>query len=319
MFKYSLVFLICFLGSLSAEKSMFGAGDLESSNPYGLTSAEKVIIKNKQILNKNRKIINKVDSSIKELYERVEGLESVSNGDAQKLDKTYKNLNKHIEDFESLKSDLYIQLAKKDEKIKVLEDTIASLNDIIDQNNNNITLLKESLDKVTITLNKINKEYISRKDFKSLLGEIEKSYKPKKSYKSKQKISSGNKITSFKKPKKQLLQDARRYFKKDYFTKALPILEYLIKSNYRPAECNYYVGEIKYYRKKYSDALYFYKTSMMLYDKAKYLPRLLLHSAISFEKTKDYDQAKNFYSTLIEVYPNSSEAKQASKKIKQLN
>ena len=34
--------------------------------------------------------------------------------------------------------------------------------------------------------------------------------------------------------------------------------------------------------------------------KAVYMPSLLLHSAISFEKTKDKENTKSFYSTLID-------------------
>jgi TolA-binding protein len=111
------------------------------------------------------------------------------------------------------------------------------------------------------------------------------------------------------------MAEVRILFKKDHFTKVLPLLEQLVEKNYRPAECNYYIGEIKYYRKKYEDALYYFKTSMMLYDKAKYLPKLLLHSAISFERIGDMTNADNFYTTLIEVYPDTKEAKEASKKI----
>jgi len=113
-----------------------------------------------------------------------------------------------------------------------------------------------------------------------------------------------------------LLSDARKLFKKDNFTQALPIFNKLIKASYRPAECNFYVGEINYYRGNYQDALYHFKISMKLYDKAKYLPKLLLHSAISFEKTGDNENAQNFYTTIVDVFPESSEAKQASKKIK---
>ena len=118
------------------------------------------------------------------------------------------------------------------------------------------------------------------------------------------------------KSNKQLIAEVRVLFKKDYFTKALPILDYLIEKNYKPAECNYYLGEINYYRKRYKDALHYFKTSMMLYDKASYLPKLLLHSAISFDKTGDSENAENFYTTLIEIYPDTPEAKEASKKIK---
>jgi TolA-binding protein len=55
---------------------------------------------------------------------------------------------------------------------------------------------------------------------------------------------------------------------------------------------------------------------MMLYDKAKYLPKLLLHSAISFKKIGDNENAKNFYNTLIEIYPKTKEAKEALRKLK---
>ncbi len=316
MIKYGFLIFGCFLTLVYAERSVFGAGDLNSPAPYGLTPAEKVIIKNKQILSKNQKKINKVDSSLKELYERIDGLESVSTGDSQKVHKAILSLNKLKTEFKNFQADISLEMEKKDAKIQNLENKIALLTSNIEQNNKNITLLQTSLEKATAIINTINESFVTRKDFKNLLTEIDKTNK--KTYRTKSKSISNSSSKKYTKSKKLLIQDARKLFKKSYFTKALPILEYLIKTNYRPAECNYYVGEIKYYRKKYSDALYFYKTSMMLYDRAKYLPRLLLHSAIAFEKTKDYAQAKNFYSTLIEVYPDSSEAKKASKKIKKL-
>lgn len=57
---------------------------------------------------------------------------------------------------------------------------------------------------------------------------------------------------------------------------------------------------------------------MMLYDEAQYIPKLLLHSAISFEKTKDKDNAINFYGTLVDAYPETEEAKVAQKNLKKL-
>merc|ERR1711879_943659 len=114
--------------------------------------------------------------------------------------------------------------------------------------------------------------------------------------------------------KKAMINEAIRLFKKDYFTKAIPIFEELISVNYMPATSNYYLGEIWYYRKKYDDAIRHFKTSAMLHDKASYMPKLLLHSAISFEKTKDFSNAANFYSSLIDIYPDSKEAKTATKK-----
>jgi TolA-binding protein len=45
------------------------------------------------------------------------------------------------------------------------------------------------------------------------------------------------------------------------------------------------------------------------------MPKLLLHSAISFEKLGDVDNASSFYSTLIDVYGDTKEAKIAKKKL----
>ncbi len=105
------------------------------------------------------------------------------------------------------------------------------------------------------------------------------------------------------------LDEAIALFKKDYFTKAIPMFEQLVASNYKPATSNFYLGEIWYYRKKYDDAISYFKTSAMLYDKASYMPKLLLHSAISFEKIKDFNNAATFYNSLIDIYPNSKESK----------
>ena len=117
----------------------------------------------------------------------------------------------------------------------------------------------------------------------------------------------------------ELLEKAKDLFTKDYFTPAIPIFEDLIAKNYKPAESNFYLGEIWYYRKRYNDAINYFKKSALLYDKASYMPKLLLHSAISFENIKDLENAASFYSTLINVYPNSTEAQTANKNLSNLN
>ena len=71
-------------------------------------------------------------------------------------------------------------------------------------------------------------------------------------------------------------------------------------------------------RKKYDVAISHFKKSAMLNDKAAYMPTLLLHSAISFENVKDKDNAKNFYNTLVGLYPDSEESKIAKKNLAKL-
>lgn len=310
MLKQYLILTLLFISILNAqERSMFGAGDLNSPTPYGLSSTEKVIVKNKKALLQNEKRIKRVDSKLHELSERIDGIESIFVGDGKKLNTVYNKFNKHIKTYEEQQRKNQLYQTTNDELFEQYKlDTksnLESLKSLIEQNDRNIKLLKESLDDVVKLVNDINKNHITRKEFNTLLEMIDK--------KSTKKTSSNNKFS--KQSKKKLMAEVRILFKKDYFTKALPIIDYLIEENYRPAECNYYKAEIKYYRKKYKEALSYFKTSMMLYDKAKYLPRLLLHSAISFEKLGDKENAMNFYNTLIEVYPSSNEAKQASQKI----
>lgn len=290
---------------------MFGAGDLESSKPYGLTSAEKVIVKNKKILKKTEKQIKKTDSILSDHSDRIEALESILDSESIKLNKVYLNSNKHFKDFDAFVEKTTFMLNKNSQyqnsnslQVKQLNENIENLQFQIDQDRENIKILKQSFDKMVILMNKINDNFVSKKEFKKLITILDKRAKSKKV-----------KVKS-KKSNKELLSDARKLFKKDNFTKALPIFKQLIKVKHRPAECNYYVGEINYYRGNYQDALYHFKISMKLYDKAKYLPKLLLHSAISFEKTGDNENAQNFYNTLVDVFPKSAEAKEASKKIK---
>jgi TolA-binding protein len=289
------LFLFFITFSYAAEVSVFGAGDLNSPEPYGLTPTEKVIVNNKKSLQKTEKKVNKFDSQIRQINETLNGLESIVEGESQKL-------NKFSREFSQVQSQSEFDREKINENIEALK----SLQVQIEQNTQNIATLKESMDQLVETMNKINKEYVSRNDFKDLLKEIDKKTVVKKS----------TKPAVPKKSKANLMKDVRVWFKKDHFTKAIPVIEYLIAQNYRPAENNYYLGEINYYRKNYKDALHYFKTSMMLYDKAKWLPKLLLHSAISFEELGDTQNAQSFYSTLVDIYPDSSEAKEASKKIK---
>ncbi len=287
---------------LSNEQSMFGAGDLNTPNPYGLTSAEKAIVKNKNILVNNEKKIKRTDVVLQDLEDRIDGIESLLEGDSQKLNKVFLNLKKEMQRAEN---DSQVNKSVQEDNQKLFEMFTNDISDI----RNNINTLKESFDKIVILTNDINKNYVTRKEFNKLIKMLEtKTVKKQK----KPKVSNVSKS----KTPKQLMAEVRVMFKKDYFTKALPILNYLIEKNHRPAECNYYKGDIYYYRKQYKDALHYFKTSMMLYDKAKYLPKLLLHSAVSFEKTGDDANAQNFYTTLVEIYPDTKEAKIASKKIK---
>jgi TolA-binding protein len=308
--------------TLAEEVSVFGAGDLNSKQPYGLNSTEKNILKNRKTLGNIDSKVKNVAVTVESINERIDGLESIYEGDSQKLNQSVIKLNEIIKKVEE-NSTLTEKHSKDIEELKNVSKQILSMQEEFrKENKKNIASLKEAISKLSKRTNAINSTYISEKEFKSNMGQfitraefedlkkslgIKTSKKTTTKSKPKKIVSPSNKAKTF--------EEAKELFKKDYFTKAIPMFEQLIAINYKPATSNFYLGEMWYYRKKYDKAIEYFKTSAMLYDKASYMPKLLLHSAISFEKIKDFSNAANFYSSLIDIYPNSKEAKIAVKNL----
>jgi TolA-binding protein len=327
--KSILFFLFIVVTLYSKEVSVFGAGDLESSAPYGLTKSEKVILKNKKELNRFDQKIGIIKSDVSDISERVDGLESVVDGNSLKIQKHSKSLDDKTKEIEVLKSD--ISFLK--EEIKIITQKQNDLQNSLDSTNLKLEEVQKSTNQAFNKLVvEVEKNYVTKKEFNKLVKFINKQVDEAKKEKlaiqkrreaEKRKAALKRKKAlqkekAKKKSKKELLADAKHYFKKDYFKKAKPIFEFLVENNYRPAESSFYLGEILFYKKDYKGAIGYYKKSMMLYDKAKYIPKLLLHSAISFEKTSDKINAVNFYGTLIDIYPKTKEAQDAKKRLTKL-
>ncbi len=303
------------------EVSAFGAGDLNSKNPYGLNNAEKNILKNKKTLGNIDSKVKDVKLTVESINERIDGLESIYEGDSQKLNDTVLKLNEVIKKVEENST----LTQKNSADIQDLKNITNQILNMQEEYSKNIANLKTALSKLSNTVDKINKSYISEKEFKSNMNQfitrtefeaLKKSLNAKTSKKLEKQTKTKKSLSSA--DKKSMMDEAKQLFKKDHFSKAIPMFEELIAQKYKPAENSFYLGEIWYYRKKYDEAIKYFKESAMLYDKASYMPTLLLHSAISFEKTKDFSNAANFYSSLIDIYPDSKEAKIATKNLSNL-
>ncbi len=109
-----------------------------------------------------------------------------------------------------------------------------------------------------------------------------------------------------------------RLFQKDKYSESKERFSLTLSKGYKPAASSYYLGEIGYYSKKYSDAIFYFKKSAGLNVQASYIDTLLLHTAISLENTGDLSQAKAFYQTIIDDYPEKKSAKIARKKLNNL-
>ncbi|KAB7892642.1 tetratricopeptide repeat protein [Poseidonibacter ostreae] len=330
MNKYILSFLIISTLAGAEEVSVFGAGDLNAKNPYGLNSSEKYILKNQKKLNTLTSKVSDVKLLIDSLNKRIEGLESIYEGDSSKLNSTVLKMNEIIKKVD-LSSDMATKNSTDTEEIKNVSEQLLNMKEETDKEvKKSISTLKRAVSKLSKLVNKINSQYISEDELKTNMNQFVtraefEALKKAVGVKSTSTSATTSTVNVEKKSdeidlsdKSSLSESAKEDFKNRYFTKAIPKFEALVESNYKPAEGNYYLAEMWYVRKKYDLAINHFKKSAILYDQAAYMPTLLLHSAISFEKTKDKENAKSFYSTLIDLYPDSSESKIAKKNLSKL-
>jgi TolA-binding protein len=286
----------------SAEPSAFGAGDISNSSPYGLTSKEKLILQNKIKLKRLLIQNNNQDDNVNSLRERIDGIQSI-------LESLNKNAHSNKLSFKNLKKTIANDFKNIDEYEKRLSELAQANANQIEK----INLLTTELAKAVDT---INKSYIERKEFNNLVDDVNKFkslvLKELKSN-TKSKASVLSKMSNVK-----IKAKAKRYYDKKNYTKSIKYYEHLISKNYEPARGYYMLGEIHYYRKKYEDAIAYFKKSASLYSKASYMPVLMLHTAISMDKKGDISNAKKFYSAVITKYSKGASAKIARKKIKKL-
>ena len=333
MNKYILSFLITSTLAVAQEVSVFGAGDLNAKNPYGLNSSEKHILKNQKKLNSLTSKVSDVKLLINSLNKRLEGLESIYEGDSSKLNSTVLKMNQLIKQVD-LSSDVAAKNSADTEEIKNVSEQLLNMKEETDKEvRKSISTLKRAVSKLSKLVNKINSQYVSEQELKSNMNQFvtraefealkkavgvkSTSVSTPSSVKIKKETTAKSKDLTAS-DRKSLSQSAKDDYKKRNFTKAIPKFEQLVELNYKPAEGNYYLAEMWYVRKKYDLAINHFKKSAILYDQAAYMPTLLLHSAISFEKIKDKENARSFYSTLIDLYPSASESKIAKKNLSEL-
>ncbi|WP_424565605.1 tetratricopeptide repeat protein [Sulfurimonas sp.] len=287
---------------LNAEPSAFGAGDLETSKPYGLTSSEKVILQNKKNLKKVVVKSNNQANEVDSLRERIDGLQTIIEGLSRKSQE-----NKF-----KLKS---LDKKNSDELINVNEYE-KRLSEVSQKNAQDIQKIQKTVSEISIVLNKIDTNYVSKDKFNVLVNDFNK-FKElvAKELRSK---STSKKSKLDKLSNAEIEEQAKKLYDKKYYTKSMQYYTHLIDKNYRPARSHYMVGEMKYYRKNYSDAIAYFKKSAALYSKASYMPLLMLHTAISMQKTGDNKNAKSFFKGIISKYPNSEHALTAKSKLSKM-
>jgi TolA-binding protein len=279
----------------AGEPSAFGAGDLTSETPYGLTSNEKVILetekKLKKVALKSSTQANQLDS----LRERIDGLQSIVESLSRK---SHNN-----------KINLQTLQTSTTQSFGSINEYQARLAESVSQNKQELDKLKLMILEVSKSVDEINKNYVTKDEYNLLI----KDFNNFKGLMAQELKNSANakKSSSIKSP--DLYNRAKRNFDKKRYTQAINDYEELIKRKYRPAYAHYMIGEMYFQRKNYARAISYFKKSSSLYSKASYMPKLMLHTAIAMKKTGDKKHADAFFDAIIKKYPSSNEAKEAKK------
>ncbi|MCF6200566.1 MAG: tetratricopeptide repeat protein [Hydrogenimonas sp.] len=274
------------------EPSAFGAGDLDSPEPYGLSQDERHILKNKRAIEALQKTLLKQQQIVQENRERIDGLQSIVEGWNRKF-RAIENSLSRIEDMNRSITDL-------EAKSNALEKTQAE----------NFEQIRAVLQELGALIDSINEKYVDKERFEKLESAFLSFKESYDSFIKKADLSG--------KPNAQIFKEAKTLFRKKRYDEAKTYFSYLIKNHYKPATSNYYLGEIAYKSGRYKDAIAYYKRSASLYDKSSFMPTLLLHTAISLERIGDKEQAKQFYDSLISLYPKSKAASIAKKSLSKL-
>ncbi len=284
---------------LADEPSAFGAGNLDSDNPYGLTAAEMKIHQNNKTLKLNKRKLNSNQNDIESLRERIDGLQSVLESIALKSQKNKVALGDMSKSREN-------EGISAQERLQLLETQLTT-------NGENIVQLKTAIEELSKLMDEQSATYVSKEEYNALVEDVN-AFKvlvagelKKKSKRSSSNQSSGDLATQAKK----------NYDKKNY-SKALNDYKELVNRKYKPAYGHYMIAQCYFAQKDYGKAIAHYKESASRYKKASYMPTLMLRTAYSMSKVGETANARKFYNAVIAKYPGSAEAEKAERYLGQI-
>lgn len=287
-----LLTLAALFSAALAETSAFDAGNINNNSSYGLTQNETILKDKLDTLNnsylQNNARINSVNEQIEGIQSTLEGINSQYSKTNTKITQLEQNLSKELQKLQT-----YAEESRK-----------------IQETNN------KQIKQVLSELSQLMDTYINQNTQDQNLSQTLQITSPTDENESEQVIPTAQKKQDDESWKKKELDELLELALKEFnnennYENSKVKFEYLIEKNYKPALSNFHIGEIEYKKKRYANAINYYKKSAQLYSKAKYMPILLYHTAISLDKVGDTKAANGFYKALKKDYPQSKEAKAA--------
>lgn len=269
-----------------------------------------------------------LSSIIVDLQSRVEALEQVQYG----LQSLYDSQNQHLQEVAQNLENNVLFVQENRARFELLKDQVDQIRETqkqyfeVHQNLSKlISNLEDKLQNIVQVSSDLNA--IVTKEFEGVKNELKKqaevlhqdqdnikklSLEIEKIYQDRKREQERNAFKQIHK-KPEVLQEAKKLYQEKKNDEAKDRLIWLIGQGYKKAESNFYLGQIAYRQKQYQDAIFYYKESAVLNDKAKYMPELLLNTIKSFDVLKDKNNTLKFIDTLLALYPQSKEAKEAKK------
>jgi TolA-binding protein len=208
----------------------------------------------------------------------------------------------------SLEQKLLQQEEKMEGLNSLVEGLISSLNNINQtKKNSGVKTSTLSIKRLEKKILKIETNYVTKKEFFKKIKQKDVKKEDKLS------VSSVKQRTTA-----TLFHEGVNLFVKRRFSEAKKRFVVTDEKGYKTASSNYYLGEIAYYRKDYENAIFFFQKSAGINDETSYIPTLLLHTAISLEKTGKKAKAKIFYENVIVRFEGKKVARVAKDKLKKL-
>jgi len=287
--KSVLIGVVAIASTLYAyEPSVYGAGDINSASPYGLTTTEQAILDNKKTL---QKLFNKIS----EQQRKIDGLTSIIEGQNREI----------LELKEDLKAEVNKPIPKPDNNETM--SLLLQLSQMVDSINNSY-VTQDELKKALAGSRPSVGSYVSS----TIVDEGSPSHTTMMNEIQNNDATVGSPIGS---NSADIYREGVQLFGRRSYSASKEHFEQTLAANYKPASSNYYLGEIAYYTHNYSDAIAYYKQSASLYDTASYMDVLYLHTAISLDKNGEKEQAKGFYQYVIDNYPTKKSASIARKRM----
>lgn len=284
-----LPFLIT-LSVSASEPSVFGAGDLNSPNPYGLTHEEKLILENKKELQTVIQKNNAQSAKVETVTERLDGMQGILEGLGQRSNEQTLLLQK-----------LQEKLALDSNNSSNMEE----LNKHVAANTENVAQFKTLLEELSLVVDEINSNYVTKEQFAALIKQLKVNVPD-------------TAVSSVKMSNSALEKEANKLFSQKKYADAQKYFEQLVQKKHKVNEALFMIGETHFERKNYKEAVSNYKESASRSEKSLFMPTLLLHSGISMEKTGDSTTAKAFYQATISKYSGSGAAKEAQERLSKL-